>query len=175
MQAERVVRAGHCHTTLLGRHKARCVAVRLLMPPVENRTYHFHGIRLNTCGPSPCSHEAFLSISPTPQGIPRGQLARALGTFGPVFPQARGLRHPSSSWCTRLSRVPTTMPHPTLPEGIGFSLGSRLPTLHSPSHPSARLPCSVGRTQTKRRRWRVAGCPIRSLRLLNEYAQGPIG
>ena len=39
--------------SLLGRHKARCVAVRLLMPPVENRTYHFHGIRLNTCGHSP--------------------------------------------------------------------------------------------------------------------------
>src|SRR5215475_15147021 len=41
--------------SVLGRHKARCVAVRLLMPPVENRTYHFHCIRLSTCGHSPCS------------------------------------------------------------------------------------------------------------------------
>src|SRR5215831_10041592 len=48
----------HDSVNQLGRHKARCVAVRLLMPPVENRTYHFHGIRLSTCGPSPCAHEA---------------------------------------------------------------------------------------------------------------------
>lgn len=26
----------------MGRHKARCVAVRLLMPPVDNRTYHWY-------------------------------------------------------------------------------------------------------------------------------------
>src|SRR5690242_4131264 len=56
----------------LGRHKARCVAVRLLIPPVKNRTDHFHGIRLNTCSASPCAHEAFLPISPAPQCIPRG-------------------------------------------------------------------------------------------------------
>src|SRR5215831_1634274 len=52
----------------------------------------------------------------------------------------------AASWRTRLSRAPTTMPHPTLPEGIGFSLGSRLPTFPYPSHPSASLPCSVGRS-----------------------------
>ena len=73
-------------------------------------------------------HEAFLPISPAPQAFTRGQLARALGTFGPVFPQARGLRLQSSSWCTRLSRAPTTMPLPTSQEGVGFSYGSRLPT-----------------------------------------------
>src|SRR5262249_39660690 len=112
----------------LGRHKARCVAVRLLMPPVENRTYHFHGIRLSTCGPSPCAHDAFLPISPAPQCFPRGQLARSLGTSGPVFPQARGLRQESSSSCGQLSCPPTTMPLPTSQEGIGFSYGSRLPT-----------------------------------------------
>jgi len=77
-------------------------------------------------------HEAFLPISPAPQDFTRGQLARSLGTFVLVFPQARGLRLQSSSWRTRLSRAPTTMPHPTLPEGIGFSLGSRLPTFHYP-------------------------------------------
>ena len=73
-------------------------------------------------------HEAFLPISPAPQAFTRGQLARSLGTFGPVFPQARGLRLQSSSWCTRLSRAPTTMPLPTSQEGFGFSYGSRLPT-----------------------------------------------
>ena len=115
----------------LGRHKARCVAVRLLMPPVKNRTDHFHGIRLSTCGPSPCTHEASLPISPAPQCIPRGQLARSLGTFGPVFPQARGLRHGETSPCARLSRAPTTTPHPPLPEASEFRWGLPylLPTL----------------------------------------------
>ena len=120
----------------MGRHKARCVAVRLLMPPVENRTYHFHGIRLSTCGLSTCAHEAFLPISPAPQCFPRGQLARSLGTSGPVFPQARGLRPQSSSWCTWLSHAPTPMPHPTPVRPSGLSLGSRFPTLHFPSHSS---------------------------------------
>jgi hypothetical protein len=115
----------------LGRHKARCVAVRLLMPPVENRTDHFHGIRLSTCGLSPCAHEAFLPISPAPQYIPRGQLARSLGTSGPVFPQARGLRHGADAPCARLSRAPTTTPHPPLPEALEFrwALAYLLPTL----------------------------------------------
>src|SRR5262245_15106930 len=111
----------HEFVNQLGRHKARCVAVRLLMPPVKNRTYHFHGIRLSTCGLSPCAHEAFLPLSPAPQYFPRGQLARALGTSGPVFPQARGLRHESSSSCGQLSCPQTTMPHPTLPAGIELS------------------------------------------------------
>jgi transposase-like protein len=111
----------HEYVNQLGRHKARCVAVRLLMPPIENRTYHFHGIRLSTCGSSPCSHEAFLPISPAPQCIPRGQLARSLGTFVPGFPQARGLRHESSSSCGQLSCPRTTLPHPTLPAGIELS------------------------------------------------------
>src|SRR5262245_59747730 len=65
-----------CPTFPLGRHKACCVAVRLLMSPVKNRTDHFHGIRLNTCSSSPGAHEAFLPISPAPQCIPRGQLDR---------------------------------------------------------------------------------------------------
>src|SRR5262249_61385858 len=73
-------------------------------------------------------HEASVPISPAPQCIPRGQLARTLGTSVSIFPKARGLRHQSSSWCARLSRAPTTMPHPTSQDGIGFSYGSRLPT-----------------------------------------------
>jgi hypothetical protein len=75
--------------------------------------------------------------------------------FVSLFSQARGLRRQSSSWCARLSRAQTTMPHPTLHEGLGVSLGSPLPTSHSPSHPSRSLPCSTWKTQTECCRWRV--------------------
>jgi hypothetical protein len=34
----------------------------------------------------------------------------------------------AASWCTWLSHVQTTTPHPTPHEGIGISYGSRLPT-----------------------------------------------
>src|SRR2546426_8470911 len=81
-------------------------------------------------------HEAFLRISPAPQESTRGQLARSLGTFALVFPQARGLRHQSSSWCAQLSWAPTTMPHPTPVRPSRLSLGSRFPTLHFPWHAS---------------------------------------
>src|SRR5215472_10702882 len=53
-------------------------------------------------------HEASVPISPAPQYIPRGQLARSLGSFVPIFPKARGLRHHSSSCCAQLSWAPTT-------------------------------------------------------------------
>jgi hypothetical protein len=149
--------------TELGRHKARCVAVRLLMPPVENRTYPLRAIRLHTCGPSPCSHDAFLPISPAPRCVPRGQLARSRGTFGPVLPQARGLRHQSSSCCPWLSHAPTTMPHPTLLAGLGVALGAPLPTAHAPSHPASSLPCSPCRPQPRWLRGHVPRGPVHSL------------
>jgi hypothetical protein len=57
--------------------------------------------------------------------------------------------------CARLSRAPTTLPLPTLREGLGVSLGSPFPTSHSPSHPSRSLPCSTWKTQTACCRWRV--------------------
>jgi hypothetical protein len=81
-------------------------------------------------------HEAFLRISPAPQESTRGQLARSLGTFAPVFPQARGLRLQSSSWCAQLSWALTPMPHPTPVRPSGISLGSRFPPLHFPLHAS---------------------------------------
>jgi len=34
-------------------------------------------------------------------------------------------------------------------EGFGVSLGSRLPTVHPPSHPFQALPCSKHRTQSR--------------------------
>ena len=110
-------------------------------------------------------HEASVPISPAPQCIPRGQLARSLGTFGPISPKARGLCRQFPSWWTWLSHARTPMPHPTLPEGLGVSLGSPFPTSRSPSHPSGSLPCSLERTQTRRWRWRIVNGPLRSLRL----------
>src|SRR6266581_5962399 len=74
-------------------------------------------------------HEASLPISPAPQCLPRGQLARSLGTFVPVFPQARGLRPECLSSCAWLSHAPTTLPHPTFPVASGFRWG--LPCLLS--------------------------------------------
>ena len=71
----------------------------------------------------------------------------------------------AASWCTRLSRAPTTMPLPTSQEGIGFSYGSRLPTstLFSILHRVSRVRF-VG-LKAECCRWCVFGCPFRSLRL----------
>ena len=141
----------------LGSDKARSVQARFLIAPVENRTCGFDRIRLSTFDRSPWSdHEASVPISPVPQVSTCVQLARSLGTFVSLFSKARGLRHQSFSWCTQLSWVQTTMPLPTLREGLGVSLGSPLPTSHSPSHPSRSLPCSAWKTQTERCRWRVS-------------------
>src|SRR5712664_1608194 len=52
-------------------------------------------------------HEASVPISPAPPCIPRGQLARSLGTFVPIFPKARGLCRQFTSWCTWLYWVGT--------------------------------------------------------------------
>src|SRR5712691_5069363 len=57
----------------------------------------------------------------------------------PVYPQV--LPH-SSRLLHGAARAPTTLPHPTLREGVGVSLGSPFPTSRSACHPSRRLPCS---------------------------------
>jgi hypothetical protein len=144
---------GHEPLPELGRRKARCIAVRFLTPPVENRTYGFHRIRLSTFGRSPWGyHEASVSISAASTGLhpcllpfrqhtrdnSRGQLTRSPGTLFAayslyfVLPKARGLRRQSSSWCPWLSHAQTPLPHPTLRQGLGVSLGSPFPTSHSP-------------------------------------------
>jgi hypothetical protein len=99
-----------------------CVTWRTLSP---HTAQHLWSVSMDL-------HEASVPISPAPQYIPRGQLARALGTCGPIFPKARGLRPQSSSWCAQLSWAPTPMPHPTPVRPSGVSLGSRFPTLHFP-------------------------------------------
>src|SRR5438093_1901619 len=83
--------------TQLGKRKARSFS-RFLTLPVENRTCHFDGIRLSTFDGSPWGYsEASVPIAPVPQVSTRGQLARALGTFVPLFSKARGLHHGSAS------------------------------------------------------------------------------
>jgi hypothetical protein len=138
----------------LGRRKARCIPVRFLTPPVENRTYGFHRIRLNTCDCSPWQHhEASVPISPVPRVSPRGQLTRALGPFVPLFSQARGLRLGYTSPCRRLSRPLTTTPHPPLLAGIGIS--SRVsPFLLSTSLNILR---GASRVQHDRLKWNATG------------------
>ena len=139
----------------LGRRKARCILHVSSRPPLRTGLATFMA-----SGSAPVivlhgDHEASVPISPVPQVSTRVQLARSLGTFVSLFSQARGLRLQSSSWCARLSRAQTTMPHPTLPEGLGVSLGSPLPTSTRLHIPHRSLPCSAWKTQTERDRWRV--------------------
>jgi hypothetical protein len=120
-------------------------------PPTEhaslswthNRTCYFDSIRLSTFDCSPWrDHEASGPISPVPQVSTCVQLPRSLGTFVSLFSKARSLRLQSSSWCARLSRAPTTTPHPSLPAALGFRWG--LPYLLSTPLRirSGSFPCS---------------------------------
>jgi hypothetical protein len=116
--------------TSLGSDKARSVQARFLIAPVSTRACGFHRTRLSPFDPSPCSScitKRSFPFPQHPQCLPRGQLARSLSPFVPVFSQARGLRRQASSWCPWLSHVQTPTPHPTPQEGIGISYGSRLP------------------------------------------------
>ena len=96
-------------------------------PPLRTvlKAFTLHGSAPSVHSPRKASRSVpshFLSIHRTILG---GQLARALSTFVPVFPKAKGLRHQSSSWCGRLSRPQTTTPFPPLPLHLGSRLGHR--------------------------------------------------
>ena len=104
-------------------------------------------------------------MSPVPRGSTRVQLARALFFRVPLCSQARGLRRPSSSWWTRLSRAPTLRPQPTLREGVGVALGAPLPPVHSPSHPSAASRVHHVGLKTRELRWHVPRGPVHSVGL----------
>ena len=99
----------------LGRRKARCIAVRFLTPPVKNRTYGFHRIRLNTLSPSPwyCATKRSFPFRQLPGAFPLDSLrvrclplvrsSRGLGAFAireiprvngfPVLRLLRPIRH----------------------------------------------------------------------------------
>jgi hypothetical protein len=58
-------------TFQLGSDKARSVQARFLIAPVENRTYHFHGIRLR---PTVCLE--VISLVASGCGYYRGEIAQ---------------------------------------------------------------------------------------------------
>src|SRR5882724_2964948 len=74
----------------LGRIKARCLVGTFpqsprLAPCVRfspHTAQHLWSFSMDI-------HEASVLISPAPQCIPRRQLARSLGPFGPIFPKAK--------------------------------------------------------------------------------------
>ena len=114
-------------TFQLGSDKARSDQARFLIAPVENRTYHFHGIRLSTFGHFSVSHTKrsfpFLQLHGHPpvdslrvRWVPLFRSFRRLGAFALQ----------SLSWCAQLSWAPTTMPHPTSCEDIGSFVGVSL-------------------------------------------------
>jgi hypothetical protein len=109
------------------------------------------------------AHEASVSIAATStrtftrvashcanmhEPLAREPLARSLGTLvvasslSFILPQARGLRHQSSSWCPWLSHGQTPTPHPPLPEASGFRWGS-LPSFPLPLPSCWQLPVFV--------------------------------
>jgi hypothetical protein len=123
----------------LGRHEARCLTVRLPMPPVRP------------------VRETFASYG-----------SRQRDIMGKVH-FASSMVH--SPWTALRVRWVPLYCFPTLSlrafavyvaflrsdyyalfdclEGFGVSLGSRLPTVHPPSHPFQALPCSPHRTQSR--------------------------
>ena len=121
----------------LGRHRARCLTVRLPMPPVRpvRETFASYGSRRGYYGKGPFRqlHGAFSMDSFT----------RSLGTFvlfpDPLRAFAMYAVFPHSDYYALFDCL----------EGFGVSLGSRLPTVHPPSHPFQALPCSPHRTQSR--------------------------
>ena len=106
----------------VGRIRARYLTARFPNPPVRpvRATFIAHGSRKRGLYRKLLFHQL--------HGLHRGQLAHSLVTFVPFSP-------PSSSgpWpCTRLSRVPTTMPHLTACGALEFRLGFPVSTLHPP-------------------------------------------
>src|SRR3989442_428102 len=90
------------------------------------------------------------SISPAPQCIPHGQLCAFAGYLCTVsLPSPSG---PSPSVLVLVYPAFLGSDYYALfdcLQGLGVSLGSRLPTLHPPSHPFQALPCSRHRTQSR--------------------------
>src|SRR5262244_798510 len=123
----------------LGRHRARCLTVRLPMPPVRP------------------VRETFTSYGSRERDI-MGKVHFASSTVHSPWTALRVRWVPLYCFPT-LSLRPFAMYVAFLRsdyyglfdclEGFGVSLGSRLPTLHPPSHPFQALPCSQHRTQSR--------------------------
>ena len=139
----------------MGKRKARSFS-RFLTLPVENRTCHFHGIRLSTCDCSPWQTRK--------RRFPLRQFHRYPPVdslrvhWVPLFPPShrRGAfaisPHPGvHGFPVRRLLCPIRLSMRAL--ALRWGLPSLL--THSPSPPSRRLPCSTWKTQTARDRWRV--------------------
>jgi len=106
----------------VGRIRARYPKARFPNPPVRpvRATFIAHGSRKRELYRKLPFHQL--------HGLHRGQLPHSLATFVPFSP-------PSSSGplpCTRLSRVPTPLPHLTACWALEFRMGFPIPTLHPP-------------------------------------------
>ena len=123
----------------LGRHRARCLTVRLPMPPVRpvRETCASYGSR---------------------QRDIMGQVHFASSTVHSSWTALRVRWVPLYCFPTlslRAFAMCAVFPHSDYYalfdclEGFGVSLGSRLPTVHPPSHPFQALPCSKHRTQSR--------------------------
>src|SRR5919109_2157901 len=88
------------------------------------------------------------SISPAPRCIPHGQRCAFAGYLCTVSPPSPSGPSPSVLVLVYPAFLGSDYYAPfDCLEGFGVSLGSRLPTLHPPSHPFQALPCSQHRTQ----------------------------
>ena len=123
----------------LGRHEARCLTVRLPMPPVRP------------------VRETFASYGSRQRDI-IGKVHFASSTVHSPWTALRVRWVPVYCFPTlslRAFAMCAVFPHSDYYalfdclEGFGVSLGSRLPTLHPPSHPFQALPCSQHRTQSR--------------------------
>ena len=123
----------------LGRHRTRCLTVRLPMPPVRP------------------VRETFASYGSRQRDI-MGQVHFASSTVHSPWTALRVRWVPVYCFPTlslRAFAMYAVFPHADYYalfdclEGFGVSLGSRLPTVHPPSHPFQALPCSPHRTQSR--------------------------
>jgi hypothetical protein len=123
----------------LGRHRARCLTVRLPMPPVRP------------------VRETFASYGSRQRDITR-KVHFASSTVHSPWTALRVRWVPVYCFSTlslRAFAMYAVFPHSDYYalfdclQGLGGSLGSRLPTLHPPSHPCQALPCSPQRTHSR--------------------------
>ena len=123
----------------LGRHRTRCLTVRLPMPPVRP------------------VRETFASYGSRQRDI-MGKVHFASSTVHSPWTALRVRWVPLYCFPTlslRAFAMYAVFPHSDYYalfdclEGFGVSLGSRLPTVHPPSHPFQALPCSPHRTQSR--------------------------
>ncbi len=123
----------------LGRHRARCLTVRLPMPPVRpvRETFASYGSReRDIMGNVHFANST--ERSPWTALRVRWVPLYCFPTL-PLRPFAMDVAFLHSDYYGLFDCL----------EGFGVSLGSRLPTVHPPSHPFQALPCSQHRTQSR--------------------------